>query len=117
MTEQATQLIANNIKEYLQFLKTKFKLYHLSNVFFRDMHYGTMEFLKSNRIKLYYLDAEIVTKNIIAKMMQQGLLHEQPSAAYTLNYPEFALPKKEVAPPAPKPAPAAPPVATPVQAS
>jgi hypothetical protein len=32
--------LLSNQDELFTFLKLKFKLYHLSNVFFRDLHYG-----------------------------------------------------------------------------
>ena len=39
------ELVTSNTREFLNFLKSKFTLIHQSNFFFRDLHYGTMEFL------------------------------------------------------------------------
>ncbi|MBS4028452.1 MAG: hypothetical protein KGZ58_07425 [Ignavibacteriales bacterium] len=118
---KATQTITNNTTEYLKFLKSKFKIYHLSNIFFRDMHYGTMEYLTKRGIKITYLDAETVTQEVTTHLETNGVLKRLDKQTFLLNYPEFWLPRKEVAPPAPKPVAATPtttaPVTTPAQAS
>jgi len=104
MNNKATQTITSNTTNYLKFLKSKFKIYHLSNIFFRDMHYGTMEYLSKKGIKISYLDAEEVTNEITKHLETNGVLKRMDKQTFLLNYPEFWLPRKEVAPPAPKPA-------------
>jgi hypothetical protein len=104
MNNKATQTITNNTTEYLKFLKSKFKIYHLSNMFFRDMHYGTMEYLTKKGIKLTYLDAEEVTNEVAKHLENNGVLKRMDKQTFLLNYPEFWLPRKEVAPPPAKPA-------------
>ena len=104
MNNKATQIITSNTTEYLKFLKSKFKIYHLSNIFFRDMHYGTMEYLTKKGIKISYLDAEAVTQEVATHLEGNGVLKRMDKQTFLLNYPEFWLPRKEVAPPAPKPA-------------
>ena len=84
-----------NELEYLNFLKNKFTLIHLSNIFFRDMHYGTIDFLLNNGKKVSYLDAESIAKNIAEALVNKGILLKVNDKTFTLIYPEFALPKKE----------------------
>ncbi|MBM4166790.1 MAG: hypothetical protein FJ218_07755 [Ignavibacteria bacterium] len=73
-------------------------------MFFRDMHYGTMEYLSKKGIKLSYLDAEEVTNEVAKHLETNGTIKRIDKQTFLLNYPEFWLPRKEVAPPAPKPA-------------
>jgi len=68
------------------------------------MHYGTMEYLSKKGIKISYLDAEEVTNEITKHLETNGVLKRMDKQTFLLNYPEFWLPRKEVAPPAPKPA-------------
>jgi hypothetical protein len=41
-----TEVVRANSKDVLEFLKERYPLYHLSNIFFRDVHYGVREYLE-----------------------------------------------------------------------
>ena len=45
-------IIVENQKDFLKYLKSKFPLYHLSNIFFRDFHYGVMNYLMAYNKKI-----------------------------------------------------------------
>ena len=45
------KLFTEQQKEFLEFLKTRYNLFHASNVFFRDLHYGVMTFLELHNEK------------------------------------------------------------------
>ncbi len=88
-------------KEFLEFLKSRYNLFHLSNIFFRDVHYGVMAFLKMNRLPDAYIPAEELAHQVIAAYEQEGLLTRIDEQSWMLNYPPFKkLPAKPVAPPA-----------------
>lgn len=96
MTEK--EFILSNYGEFFKFLKTKFRLYHESNVFFRDLHYGVMEYVENKfRKKMKYLDAQALTESIISEFEKQGIFKKIDQQTWLLNYPEFALPRPEPA--------------------
>lgn len=104
--------------DFLKFLKAKYHLYHRSNVFFRDIHYGVMAYLELNKIKFKYLEAEELTRKVIEALEEGNILTRIDKLTWVLNYPEFkkpvvkppapakpaAAPAKPAAPAAPKPA-------------
>lgn len=96
-------------KDLLQFLKAKYSLFHLSNVFFRDLHYGVTAYLSWKRSAPRYTEAEELTKRLVADWTSEGLLREVGNQAFVLNYPEFKKPPvKPAAPAKPAAKPAAP---------
>lgn len=99
--------LLENQKDFLSFLKTKFKLFHLSNVFFRDMHYGVMSYLEWKNKPLQYSQAEDLTRALIQKLESGGILKNVDRLAFTLVYPDFKKPPVKPAVPAKPAAPAA----------
>ena len=94
--------------DFLKFLKAKYHLYHLSNVFFRDIHYGVMAYLELNKIKFKYLEAEELTGKVIESLEEANILKKIDKLTWVLNYPEFKKPAvKPVAPAKPAANPAA----------
>jgi hypothetical protein len=93
-------LIANNEAEFLKFLKMKFTLIHMSNIFFRDFHYGVMSFLERKGKKLKYHDAEKVAAEVGAAFERKGIFKKIDHQSWLLNYPDFALPRVEKKAPA-----------------
>ena len=47
-----SQYIIGNQVEFMNYMRTRAQLIHLSNVFFRDLHFAVMEFLKKKNVKL-----------------------------------------------------------------
>lgn len=119
------KLFTDNQKDFLKFLKAKYHLYHLSNVFFRDMHYGVMAYLQINNMSSKYTSAEELTRKVVGLLEKANILKNVDHLAWVLHYPEFKKPSAKPAPPAkpaaspPKPAGAAtaPKPATPAAAS
>ncbi|HEX9615374.1 MAG TPA: hypothetical protein VGA55_07690 [Bacteroidota bacterium] len=101
------QYLTENKKEFLAFLKTRYKLYHRSNVFFRDLHYGVMTFLASKEKETGYTEAEGIANRLVQELETTGTLKKIDGMAYLLEYPEFKKPPVKPAIPA-KPTAAAP---------
>jgi len=93
----AVPLIVENQKDFLKYLKTRIPLYHLSNVFFRDLHYAVMNYLMAYRRKLKYYDGEEVTRDVVAEFEKAGILKKVDSQTWLLVYPEFQLPRMKKA--------------------
>ena len=81
--------------EFLKFLKSKFTLIHMSNLFFRDFHYGVMSYLEDHGMKLKYTDAEHVAREVGLAFEKSGIFKKIDHQSWLLNYPEFALPRVE----------------------
>ncbi len=92
---QAANTILNNQTEFLKYLKSKFTLIHMSNVFFRDVHYGVMSYLSEHGTNVKYNDAEQVAREVGIAFEKNGIFKKIDHQSWLLNYPEFALPKVE----------------------
>lgn len=106
MTMKELDYVLNNEKEVLGFLKSKYPLYHLSNVFFRDIQYGIQVFLIRKKMEIGYSDAEKIAWAFVARLEKEKILTSIDKQTWVLQYPEFKKPTTTPAPAA-KPAPAA----------
>jgi hypothetical protein len=95
--EDRAKFFIEKQKEFLSFLKTRYSLYHLSNLFFRDMHYGVMAFSEMNGFPINYATAEELTKRIIAALEETKVLRHIDERSWMLDFPAFKkLPAKPV---------------------
>ena len=85
--------VINNQVEFLHYLKGKFPLYHLSNIFFRDLHYGIMSFINSKGVKIRYGEAESVAREVAQYFERQNILKKVNQQGWVLQYPEFTAKK------------------------
>lgn len=103
--------------EVLAFLKSRFPLYHQSNVFFRDIQYGIQLFLERKGIKATYPESERIAHEFASTLEREGVLIAIDRQSWALNYPEFRTPPSKrvpaARPAAPAPAVARPPVSKP----
>ena len=86
-------VIIENEKEFLRYLKSKFPLYHQSNIFFRDLHYGVMNYLVAHKKRIRYAEAEQVSREVAAEFEKTGILRKIDKQTWLLIYPEFQLPR------------------------
>lgn len=94
----AGSTIIERDKEFLKFLKGRYPFYHLSNVFFRDLHYGVMAYLELQKVKCSYPAAEKVTREVVDHLEGQKILRRIDENTWLLQYPEFkAVAKKKPA--------------------
>ncbi len=88
-----SQYIIGNQVEFLHHLKSKYPLFHLSNVFFRDIHFGVYEFLKKKKVKIGYTEAEAVTRDVALEFEKRNILKKLDNQTWMLHYADFALKK------------------------
>ena len=100
-----TSEVLEHRTEVLAFLKSRFPLYHQSNVFFRDIQYGIQLFLERKGIRVGYPESEQIANDFISTLEREGVLVAIDRQSWTLKYPEFRTPPS-------KPAPAARPVSS-----
>lgn len=93
------QFFTDKQTEFLGFLKSKFSLFHESNVFFRDLHYGVMAFLQMNRLSNTYSGSEQLTWEVVRTYENSKVFIPVGERTWMLNYPAFRKPTMKVAPP------------------
>ena len=110
--------VLDNHKEVLGFLKSRFPMYHQSNFFFRDVHYGILTYLERKNLKVTYPAAEQIAREFVRKLEKEGIFVPIDHQTWAVNYPEYRKPvvkppaAKPAAPPPPKPAAAPAPAAS-----
>jgi hypothetical protein len=96
---ELVKMLVDRQKEFLSFLKTRFNVFHESNVFFRDLHYGVMAFLQMNGMPNRYSSSEELTKQVVAAYEGMNVFVRIEERAWMVNYPLFKkAPVKAVVP-------------------
>jgi hypothetical protein len=94
------KLLADNTRDLFLYLKSKYHLLHLSNVFFRDLQYGLMSYFESKGVKLGYGEAEEITKRFVELLEGSDILKPIKNGSWMLNYPDFKKPSAKPEAPA-----------------
>lgn len=89
------EIITGNYQEFLKHLKSKFPLFHKSNIFLRDIEYGIIEYLKDKNIKVNYREALELSSKVSEYLEKQNIFKRIDSKTWLLNYEEFLTPKIE----------------------
>jgi hypothetical protein len=110
--KQLDYILANE-KEVLDFLKSRYAMYHLSNFFFRDIQYGIQTMLHGKKMSVGYVDAENIAKAFAVQLEKKKILNPIDQQSWVVNYPEFRKPAVQVVPAKTAAKPAAPAAAAP----
>lgn len=93
MTMNKSQYILGNQVEFLHFMRSRAPLYHFSNVFFRDLHFAVIEFLKEKNVRVRQTEGEQIAREIALQLEKRNILKKLNQNTWMLNYPEFSLKK------------------------
>ncbi len=85
-------LITDDYKIFLQFLKAKYPMFHNSNFFFRDLQFGIVKYLENKGTKIRFDDAEVLANKVGKFLEDNGIFIKVNKNAWKLNYPEFVIP-------------------------
>lgn len=77
-------------KQFFEFFKVKYKLFHHSNVFFRDIHFAVYYFAKSLGKKLGYTEAEVIARQFSSQMEEEKIFKKTSPHGWTVNLPEYS---------------------------
>ncbi len=83
------EFMKRNKIQFLEFLRSKFPIFHLSNVFYRDLRYSVKYYLLANGFRVSDMELEAVSNALIGQMVSDDILKPVSTGAWTLNYPEF----------------------------
>lgn len=82
-------LLLREERTLLSYLKSKYPLFHKSNVFFRDIQFGIKYYLETREIKINYTESEILASEFIKHLENKGILKRISEQIFLLNYPEY----------------------------
>lgn len=94
--EKILESIIKDEKIVLSYLKSRYPLFHKSNVFFRDIQFGLKHFLENRNIYITYTESEQLAQQFIQHLESNSILKKISENIYLLNYPEF-VPQKSTA--------------------
>ena len=83
------ELIKNDYKVFLQFLKAKYPVFHNSNFFFRELQFGILKFLEKKGIKISNGQAEELAKGVGSFLEHEGIFVRVNNLGWRINYKEF----------------------------
>lgn len=97
--------LVNHKEDVMRYLKSRYPLFHKSNLFFRDLQYGIRHFLESKDIKVSYTESEMLANEFSKILESENILHRiglplndslsaSGNSTWRLNYPEFTASKK-----------------------
>ncbi len=101
--------ILSHSGEFLAFLKTRVPVFHLSNVFFRDIHYAVIALAGEHGMRVGYTEAEDIARRLIERLEKEKVLTPIDRQSWSVNNAAYKLPAVKPAAPA-APAAAAKPV-------
>jgi len=88
-----SQYIIGNQIEFLHFMRKRSPLYHLSNVFFRDLHFAVIEFLKTKSVRVGQTEAEQVAREVALHFEKKNMFKKLDAQTWMLNYADYSLKK------------------------
>lgn len=91
--KEKLELITQNYVEFLNFLRSKYPLFHLSNLFLRDIQYGVRFYLENKGHRAGYSEAEEIARGVAEFLERQNIFRKIDRQTWLLMYPEFR-PKK-----------------------
>lgn len=91
--KEKLELIIQNHVDFLNFLKKKYPLFHLSNLFLRDIQYGVRFYLEDKGLQAGYFEAEDIAESVAKFLEEKKILKKMDRQTWLLLYPEFRAKK------------------------
>ena len=74
---------------FLSYLKAKFPVFHNSNFFFRDLHYGVKGYFEKKGKELSYSDSQEIADKYAEYLEEQGIFVKTSDKTWRVEFPEF----------------------------
>ncbi|HSP87012.1 MAG TPA: hypothetical protein VLN45_02675 [Ignavibacteriaceae bacterium] len=74
---------------FLSYLKAKFPVFHNSNFFFRDLHFGIKHYFEKKGIDLSYSVSEQIAKIFSEHLESQKFFVKITKNTWRVDFPEF----------------------------
>ena len=105
---KARDHILTHSADFLPFLKARVPVFHLSNVFFRDIHFAVIALAADHRMRIGYTEAEDITRHLIERLEKEKVLLPIDKQTWAVNKAEYRKPSTKPPAPAAPAKPAAP---------
>jgi hypothetical protein len=92
-TKKLFEQIKNDEEVYLHYLKSKFPFFHKSNFFFRDLEYGTKQYLEKKNIDISTADNLELTNKLASYFEEKDYLRKLRDGVWVVNMPQFVTTK------------------------
>ena len=92
--------VLSNDKEVFSFLKNHYPVYHLSNIFFRDMQFGIQKMFEERQERVNYRQAEKIARAFVEKLEKEKILNRIDTQSWAVNYPDYKTVSRKPAAPA-----------------
>jgi len=83
------EILKSEQQIFLNYLKAKFPVFHNSNFFFRDFHYGVKSYFEKKGIKLSYALSEQLAKKYAELLESEGFFIKITDKTWKVEFPEF----------------------------
>ncbi|MDP4115871.1 MAG: hypothetical protein Q8903_07035 [Bacteroidota bacterium] len=87
--DEKENLIEKDYVIFLNYFKSKFPVFHKSNIFFLDIQYGIKHFFEQKDIKTTYTEIDKLSSSVISFFEQKGIFEKLDSKVWKINYPDF----------------------------
>jgi len=94
----ARTYVDRNGMNILQELRARFPVYHLSNVFFRDIQYGIQSLLEEKGMKVRYPEAERLAAKFVETMERQQIFVPIDEQTWVVRLEDFKTPTVQKTP-------------------
>jgi hypothetical protein len=91
----AVESVLHNEHEVLNHLKNRLPIFHLSNIFFRDIQYGIQSYLKGRRHKVSYTTAEAIARQFVAQLEKKKTLRPVDRQTWVVDHVAFRKPMEK----------------------
>jgi hypothetical protein len=100
-----SEFVVQKYTEVLDYLRSQFPMFHLSNFFYRDVQYGIMAMFRERGVKVNYREAERSARAFIEKVERENIFTPIDRQTWVVRYPGFRTARvrppeaKQTAPP------------------
>jgi len=89
MMNNNSQLLLENLEQFLHYFKNTFSVFHNSNVFFRDLQFAVQRFLELKGVKAGITESELITKKLCHEFESQKIFKKINESTWVIQYPAY----------------------------
>jgi hypothetical protein len=86
---QHVEKLKSEQQMFLDYLKAKFPVFHNSNFFFRDLHYGIKSYFEKRGTELSYSDSEHVARLYTEHLEEEKIFVKITDKTWRVDLPEY----------------------------